>query len=593
MIEMEPFRLRLKFNDSVLSDYQKADGLKRSWVLVEPRHRTISDLISYLLHAFDLWDSCPHGIFLSVEGFALPHFESIAVLNNADLVVKRKGSKLCLEKKVDKKLPFTLGMPVSVNEEFEKEVGGFQSESEEIDEDVQTDLLDEENVTNGDVSIMKRKASKQLKNSKKKRKCKTHDSSSSQKEHSNSYLQNGYCQKKSPKSKQDQVHNQVCSNIDNWEGIVSLSSEPDEAVKVSMSRCARRRKIQKQRGRVAEQLHKKKSQGEGLDDENHLKISDQDTESGDDVVPVVVRPGHIRFTAPGKGKDVQQYQGAKESLNWCGITNNKKCKNWSKGKQSISNQKQPTYKQNEFRATQDKQPASKWNENISSHDKQSANARGGNRSTGEWKSGSKWNDYRNRGRSWMAKKAPPTDASKEYEKLVPLTDFPLEGDIIAYRLLDMSSSFCPVMTSYRVGKVSSSDPKTNRVELVPVPEYPFEYKKATDDKSKELADASRYKEDGTLEIDFPSLSDVRIVQRGRMNKANGTSENGSKDVWEEITAAASAKKAELLKEDNWNKKRKPTNYTWSYRTIRSRALDPDIALLRPQNGNGNGNGGAP
>ena len=65
---MEATRLRVVFEDRhILSESQKSEGLKRSWLLLKPQHDTISDLSSYVAHIFDLHRSCPHGIKLSVS----------------------------------------------------------------------------------------------------------------------------------------------------------------------------------------------------------------------------------------------------------------------------------------------------------------------------------------------------------------------------------------------------------------------------------------------------------------------------------------------------------------------------------------------
>lgn len=62
-------RIRLIFrDDDILSDAQKFEGLSRSWVLLKPhQHDAVSDLASHLLHAFQLHQSCPHGLLLSVR----------------------------------------------------------------------------------------------------------------------------------------------------------------------------------------------------------------------------------------------------------------------------------------------------------------------------------------------------------------------------------------------------------------------------------------------------------------------------------------------------------------------------------------------
>ncbi|KAL0364236.1 UNVERIFIED_CONTAM: Coilin [Sesamum angustifolium] len=65
----ESKRIRLVFiDDDILSETQKSHGLSRSWVLLKPhQHASVSDVASHLLHAFQLHQSCPQGLLLSVE----------------------------------------------------------------------------------------------------------------------------------------------------------------------------------------------------------------------------------------------------------------------------------------------------------------------------------------------------------------------------------------------------------------------------------------------------------------------------------------------------------------------------------------------
>ncbi|GAB4840480.1 hypothetical protein Ancab_021249 [Ancistrocladus abbreviatus] len=308
---------------------------------------------------------------------------------------------------------------------------------------------------------------------------------------------------------------------------------------------------------------------------NTIKGSDQDSDAEGDIVPIVIRPGHIRFAPYGKEKDVQQSQEAKESFHWNGITSKRKGQKWGKERQSMP----------------------------------------------------QWNESRNLNRTYscrrVTQKEQPLKGVLDFEQLVPLTDLPKQGDTIAYRLLELSSLFCPELSSFRVGKILWFKPESNMIMLVTVPEYPFHFENKTDEDADGLAtDSSHYKEDGSLEIDFQSLVDVRIVKRGDFSsleaaqdvveKAPAASKRDSLapisdkvapsdiqpasnntevhspapeiDVWEEISEALNAKKAQLQQEDNWNKKDISNKRPWSYRTLRSSALGPTVALLRQQNG---------
>lgn len=117
----EKVRVRVVFEGQhILSEAQKKEGLKKSWILFKPKHlKTISDLADYLFRIFHLHHSSPHGLVLSVslapspslisyveiiissfvyliilllqfllqmDGFVLPPFESTAVFKDNDVV---------------------------------------------------------------------------------------------------------------------------------------------------------------------------------------------------------------------------------------------------------------------------------------------------------------------------------------------------------------------------------------------------------------------------------------------------------------------------------------------------------------------------
>jgi coilin len=64
---MESVRVRLQFKrPGVLAKSQLTEGLRRTWLLLKPEMDSISDLAAYLLHTFDLHESCPNGLVLSV-----------------------------------------------------------------------------------------------------------------------------------------------------------------------------------------------------------------------------------------------------------------------------------------------------------------------------------------------------------------------------------------------------------------------------------------------------------------------------------------------------------------------------------------------
>ncbi|WMV28950.1 hypothetical protein MTR67_022335 [Solanum verrucosum] len=202
---MEGVRLRLSFNDpDILSDLQKSEGFVKTWLLLKPQqHRTVSDLSSYLLHTFQLHDSCPNGILLSMDGFVLPPFESTCILEDKDVVsVKKKRGHLAIDGnngpnvilaiernngpnavenlQIVETQPLKGGPLLLANEAFDHGAGGYESyDSEETEDESEKeeeaepekDTSHQENALAGNSISKKRKASELLPSSKKKKHC--------------------------------------------------------------------------------------------------------------------------------------------------------------------------------------------------------------------------------------------------------------------------------------------------------------------------------------------------------------------------------------------------------------------------------------
>ncbi|KAL9332736.1 hypothetical protein ACSQ67_002346 [Phaseolus vulgaris] len=220
--------------------------------------------------------------------------------------------------------------------------------------------------------------------------------------------------------------------------------------------------------------------------------SDEESEEDDDIVPVEIRPGHIRFEPLKKDQDqaVPQNQFSvtlafdegyrifllevtfdwKETFQWNGITNKKKGQKWGKERMSF-------HKHDEYEHSSQEYPT------VQNAEKE------------------------------------PTINVVDFDKFRPVTGLPKEGDVIAYRLIELSASFTPEISSFRVGKISQYDAKSNRVLLELVLDYPFDFKKESEEdaSSFEQSDASFYREDGSLEIDYASLVDVRMVKHGHLD----------------------------------------------------------------------------
>ncbi|XP_061994046.1 coilin isoform X2 [Rosa rugosa] len=682
----ETVRLRVEFKDRhILSKSQRTDGLRRSWILLKPQHRTISDLAAYLLHVFDLHDSCPDGLLISMDEFVLPPFESTCIFKDRDIVsVKRKGvseidmiedGRNCIEVEeiVERQLADG-GMKLLANEEFEKEKGGYESELEEDEPDQLEDILPVKNALDNDTSTLskKRKRSNKPESSKKKRSksattggCSVvpEDVQGDVQEDKNRSSHKRRVRKSLSKKEKSTTgegelddsttsetdkrtnnishstpsanrHSQLQENDIN--GVVS-SDKPDESKKLP-SRSARRKKakrIWKRENMRAqkEELHQtqvgkpvnqqssdkdnQKSSNKAdqqssdkanqqLSDKDNQKSSEEDepntdNDEEDNVVPVVTRPGHIRFAPLGKVEADQSFQQNEipvKTFQWNGITSKKKGQKWGMEKTSYS------IKSNYEDLYQESSEMPGIEEEI------------------------------------------PENDSIDFNKLELSTSVPKEGDLIAYRLIELSSCWTPEVSSYRVGKVSQYNPQSNKIVLVQVPEYPIVFEETdeasaeypivfeeTDEASEVQPDTSLYGEDGSLEIDYSSLIDVRIVKYGNLNTAKavtgdqndvssfrlkngmetralsgfrlkndketqaaasgfrlkndkgtraGAQENGKAGAWDEISQALNAKKAELSQEDGWGKNDGSGRSSWTSRPWRGSALGPTMALLRAQ-----------
>ncbi|XVF85077.1 hypothetical protein PTKIN_Ptkin17bG0089400 [Pterospermum kingtungense] len=625
---METVRLRLVFEDrNALSKSQKKQGLKRSWILLKPQHRTISDLSSHILHIFHLIKSCPNGLILSMDGFVLPPFESTCIFKDKDIIsVNRKGGKSCEiievgdglnsleELEIVEQFPAnTGGVKLLANEEFNKETGGYESEVEleQLENQAQVASTPVEN------TVSKKRKARDKDHSSKRKKTKlagTEKSPVSEddgiKDHSkkikSSHQQTVLPEKKvvennkivvirgesekssnpeSDESSDEETNVERFSQLKKTgKGSVDVSQETTEAKK-GPSRSARRKKAKRQWLREQAKIDKLQEQLLGKDDQqspakDDLKISEEhqqpvsDNNVEDNVVPVVVRPGHIRFEPlekEGAEQAVQQSQIPMETFQWNRITSKKKGQKWGM-------EKTPCLKRNG-----DKSFSQVSSEMVA-----------------------------------VQEKAIVTD-DMDFDKLMPYSRLPKEGDLIAYRLVELSSSWTPELCFFRVGKISNYDAESNRIMLIPVPDYPISSEKKIYEEASELPNTSLFGEDGSLEIDYSSLIDVRLVKDSNSSSITAVADgsnakcaqdqdvltsrhpNGSVEAasvsaappapakgvvnaWEEISQALSAKKAELSKEDGWSQADSSGRSSWSYRALRRSALGPTMAFLRAQNG---------
>lgn len=633
---MESVRVRLVFEDKYsLNKTQRSLGLHRSWLLVKPQQfPTFSDLSAHLLTIFDLSQSCPHGLLLCMDEFVLPPFESTSILKDKDIIsVKRKGGtsngilKTCnaadssenFENVEDQ--PFDAGVPPNI-----KEAGGCEIESEE-NADCSDNKEPSENLSPVNAVHKERKASTELQSTKQKKprmvvpnvmgkdnqtksgdgqglmskkvscerlkkasdsKCKQIAEPTQQCYEKSSRSSKSTSDEDSDQLQENDKKTEDMCNVTNITGKVpSRSSRRKKAKRQWLRATANigKKKIvcksklplkRKQRRADAEKkevtdhskvlLHLKQSEQEEPENKIDQEMPDENGDGEDEFVPVVIRPGHIRFEPLEEGEIVQQNQVSAETFQWNGITSKRKGQKW--GTEKIS-----SAEKHEHQNFDHDQP------NISSTEVEI-----------------------------------PVHDPIDFDKLQPLTNLPKEGDVIAYRILELSSTWTPEVSSFRVGTVLWYKPDSKAVMLMPVPEYPVIPEKLNEDASESQPDNSMYNEDGSLQIDFSSLMDVRIVKHGKSDSSKAVADysngdslkaitdkvgnsaptntdgvsnspkagNGEVNLLDHFSEVLDAKKAQLYEENSWIKG-SPVKSSWSYRALRGSALGPVMALLRSNN----------
>ncbi|KAG2297759.1 hypothetical protein Bca52824_034231 [Brassica carinata] len=555
-------RIRLVFEDQrILSKCQKKQGLKRSWVVLNPKHhRTVSEFSTHILCTFSLFEACPHGLSLSMDGFVLPPFESSCVLKDKDIVcVKRKKEPLleiveedseenvCAAIEAEEERARILPGALLIDNE---ETGGYESESEE-----------EEVVAEKNNSKKRKGSSKSISSKRKKSKLATTEETPLERESNAVKKKKKTLDVQRTDNDEQNDGNAKCTTKSKKSSLQEESKEPDELCNMSAetkktpSRSARRKKAKRQWLREKTKLEKEEvssakemqmvvapSQKPAITidhqvtEENHSEslemqqLHEAGDGVGDEVVPVQVKPGHIRFKQLDETDEASpETEPPAENFVWNGNMTKKKGQKWGTEKTGFS-----------------KRYA--WDLNEDTY------------------------------QTLRCEAETLTNGQIDYEQLVAYTGSVKKGDIIAYCLIELTSSWTPEVSSFRVGKISDYDPGSKKVTLIPVQEYPIEKKTEEEDDSSMQADTSLYNEDGSLEIEFSSLLDVRSVKTSSSDVVevatkpdqaatnlklstnnNGlqtiVKENGKGNPWEELSEALSEKKAKLSEANNgWNKK---------------------------------------
>ncbi|KAG0455007.1 hypothetical protein HPP92_024299 [Vanilla planifolia] len=290
------------------------------------------------------------------------------------------------------------------------------------------------------------------------------------------------------------------------------------------------------------------------------------TDDDKEIIPVVVRPGHIRFESPDK---CIVHEDVSVPLQWNGTMSKRKGQKWGREKLNKycvddssnhpCNEETIAMEAELVEVSIDKTTVIEGEDIKESFPKQED------------------------------EKDIEVTNLVDLESFLPLFRLPEEGDVLAYRVVELSSSsWSPELSTFRVGKVSSYNCSSAQIILLPLPEYPLQ---ETTEEGE--ANWSLYKEDGSLEIDFSSLVDVRLLQGHRSEETTPLITNnqeaaspGSNRIelagnevcngWEELSQALKEKRSQL----ELKKNKAAATGTWSYSAMRRNALGPVLAMLR-------------
>ncbi|KAH7288247.1 hypothetical protein KP509_31G019000 [Ceratopteris richardii] len=573
-------RLKLHFEDkNILSPRQIHEGLCDCWFLMDGNLHTIAELSAHIMVAFGLRSSCPHGVFLQMENFTLPPSQPIQLLKDKDLVsVKKKGVIFEAHEQLEHAFSSSfdtieriapLGVKADALKEFERETGGYESEEEEENNALQkfakeTDgRLLKPNLRNSrekkrkrqnpertedqglelvpykvDVDGEKEKGKRKKKQRLEKQPAGTEDLEISTErkewevqkreiiEGPQSVIVSEKMKKKRDKYKGHKAEsNKAVTNGDNKPilkgGDITINEHDDgeEEIVVDKRLSVREKGNQQSSGTHQEEgeilkkcsrstLRKKakrrwrrehlgsgaqaicKSEGDlakpisekGDAERTCVSLANKREDDGDaeeERLPRVVRPGHIRFQASEEDDD------------------------------------------DHFESQTTPLPSLGWTSGISK------------------RKGQSWGQERtNRGySSFQITASEGMDNDAHYltvETLPALEGEPQPGDVIAYRILQLTSAGCPELSEYQVGEVLEFESQSGRLKLTDVAKY----------KVHKLNDFNPY-EDGVLETDTSCLAEILLVER----TSNKTSEK-LESINQANTQTISEKANTNLKSDN-------------------------------------------
>nr|CAB3465727.1 unnamed protein product [Digitaria exilis] len=633
-------RLRLVFeNRRLLRRTEREEGLRRCWLLLRPELATVADLAAHVATRFRLRRSCPSGVSLSMDGFALPPFESTCIFRDKDIIrVEQKSCKKlvghndvhCIQDpEVVEKRPLPVDNEILAIQ--------YHTDGSKYQEEEHGDLQPEENAT----------LSHSIENNGTSSKRKLHDGVAGIPEIKRKKPKVKNSGKNIDVSKEDSVH----QNQDQSESKKLMSSAIDVGTKEATlqpettvtlveqqkaersnqtelecetkgadcnvqsdtkkpeSRSARRKKIKRQMRQKAK-LDTEKNVHEdspiavdcpsssnqnglpgpsGNQNGSHVpfsshKADEEESDTSDEIVPVVVRPGHIRFEPAGGQPDKSPTKETQVTFQWSGTMSKKKGQKWGL------------------------------------HSSNKKNADFGARSSTE--ASHHFIDSKVTENGFCAASNQKDDESRNIETSSVKTV--ANEEKFSGEPLDFESSY-PLTRLPKVGKVLIYDPISLRIILLPVPEYPIVTEENKPEEESDIfVDLSPYKEDGSLEIEYSSLLDVRLLKEsvpgavstpsaetckgGSLNgktvaldnnegniecQQPGMVVNNTKDqesalgktenaAWEENCEPSNEKTD--VQGNGWETwKRNESTSAWSYRALRSSALGPTMAMLRGKN----------
>ncbi|CAK9196715.1 unnamed protein product [Sphagnum troendelagicum] len=587
-------RIRIRFEDeSILSNLQRQEGLAKCWYWIHSGVVSIAHLASDIAVAFDLLNSCPNGVLLEMGGFALPPSQPASLLQDEDLIsVKQKRLLLRSQQLINVGLigereKFVTGIQhggvdLLAPEEFEKETGGYQS-GDEGGTEPSLNLGIDIQFKDPEPRLSK---SKEF-NSKKRKRALSNDVQlesdmgvgTTSADGKGVKMDEGHelrKKKSSKKAKQVDDSKRTALQQAGFEDDLVTDLKPEtkkrKRKKMKPSRSARRKKAKRMWLREQAKVNpllsdlfwwlEKEVQEEHVLDNKSLDLMIKTPEVRDEMeaeeerLPVMVAPGHIRFEPCDGGTTCTlPLQCPFPVFHFSNdIRNKRQGQGWGQEKQSDK------YLDKKETFVEDPQQGSEPNIHPSKQ--------------------------------------------RSFEGFPLLNGTPQIGDILAYRLVELTHSWTPEISPYRVGKVSGFGGSLGNLMLVPVAEYPLhEY---SEDEGEEFAQQEDiylppYNPDGSLEVELSALMEVRVLEKGsndilcqeldrkkqELNVQLGQDGCGGNDLnCKESSAPTQIDTDNTQKGLTFEGKKIVTTYkktafaSTGHRVLRAGALGPTMALLR-------------